>query len=158
MLELKFKNVVIGTAAEGSWVRLPNGDQVSPATDGWSNDDGYSLRAIPDPKPEPEPTPDEVLAAWRAGAFISFPQLLIGLVKEGWITEAEGYAWNAKVLPDAVTAVIATLPQEMRFAATTRALNPSQVDRSNPLVSAIGAAAGKTEADLDAFFQTYALV
>jgi len=102
--------------------------------------------------------PAEVLAAWRATATISFPQLLIGLVAEGWITEAEGLAWNAKVLPAAVTAVIASLPQGMQFAATTRALNPSIVERSNPLVSAIGAAASKSEADLDLFFQTYAAV
>jgi len=106
----------------------------------------------------PQPDPAEALAAWRATATISFPQLLIGLVTEGWITEAEGLAWNAKVLPAAVTAVIATLPQGMQFAATTRALNPSIVERSNPLVSAIGAAASKTEADLDAFFQTYSEV
>jgi hypothetical protein len=52
--------------------------------------------------------------------------------------------------------VIDSLPADQRFAAKARALRPSQVLRSDPLVAAMGAAAGKTSAEIDTFFQTYA--
>jgi hypothetical protein len=83
---------------------------------------------------------------------ISFAQLLTGLVSEGWITEAEGDGWLAGTLPFAVTALIATLPAGQRFAAKAKALRPSVVLRADPLVAALGAAQGKTTAELDDFF------
>lgn len=89
---------------------------------------------------------------------ITFAQLLIGLVTEAWITEAEGEAWLAGTLPTAVLLVIDSLPAGQRFAAKARALRPSEVLRSDPLVAAMGTAAGKTSAQIDAFFQTYAQV
>lgn len=87
---------------------------------------------------------------------LSFAQLLIGLVTEQWITEAEGEAWLTGTLPAAVLAVIDSLPQGQRFTAKARAIRPSEVLRSDPMVVAMGAAAGKTEAEIDAFFRTYA--
>jgi hypothetical protein len=87
---------------------------------------------------------------------ISFAQLLIGLVTEQWITEAEGEAWLAGTLPGTVLLVIDGLPAEQRFAAKARAIRPSEVLRNDPLVAAMGTAAGKTEAEIDTFFQTYA--
>lgn len=87
---------------------------------------------------------------------LTFAQLLIGLVTEQWITEADGEGWLTGTLPAAVTAVIDTLPEGQRFAAKARALRPSEVLRSDPLVAAMGLAAGKTEAEIDAFFTTYA--
>lgn len=92
----------------------------------------------------------------RAAMTLSFAQLLIGLVAEAWITEADGEAWLAGTLPNAVLTVIDVLPVEQRFAAKARALRPSQVLRNDPLVAAMGAAAGKTSAEIDTFFQTYA--
>lgn len=89
---------------------------------------------------------------------ITFAQLLIGLVAEGWITEAQGDGWLAGTLPDPVIALISTLPQEQRFAAKARALRPSEVLRADPLVVALGSAQGKTPEDLDVFFRTYASV
>jgi hypothetical protein len=97
-------------------------------------------------EPPPAPVP----------ASISFAQLLIGLVTEQWITEAEGEAWLSGTLPGAVLLVIESLPTEQRFAAKARALRPSEVLRGDPLVEAMGTAAGKTEAEIDTFFQTYA--
>lgn len=91
-------------------------------------------------------------------ASITFAQLLIGLVSERWITEADGEGWLTGTLPAAITAVIDTLPPEHRFAAKARALRPSEVLRSDPLVAAMGTAAGKTEAEIDTFFRTYAQV
>jgi hypothetical protein len=94
---------------------------------------------------EPTPVPQN----------ITFAQLLIGLVAEEWITEAEGEAWLAGTVPAAVSALIQTLPQAQRFAALARAVRPSVVDRSDPLVVALGAANGKTPEQLDQFFTTY---
>lgn len=89
---------------------------------------------------------------------ISFAQLLIGLVKEGWITEAEGDAWSQGVLPNSVTAVINTLPVDQRFAARTRARRPSEIVRNDPLVIELSASQGKTAEQLDQFFITYSQI
>ena len=86
---------------------------------------------------------------------LSFAQLLIGLVTEGWITEAEGESWLVGTLPDPVLGVIATLPTNQRFAAKARASRPSNVERADPLVGALSAAEGKTPEELDEFFFTY---
>lgn len=98
------------------------------------------------PPPAPAPVP----------ASISFAQLLIGLVTEKWISEADGEGWLTGTLPAAVMAVISALPAEQQFAAKARALRPSEVLRADPLVAAMGAAAGKTPAEIDTFFRTYA--
>lgn len=87
---------------------------------------------------------------------LTFAQLLIGLVTEEWITEAEGEAWLAGTVPAAVSVLIATLPAGQRFAALARASRPSVVLRSDPLVNALAAAQDKSQADMDAFFTTYA--
>lgn len=96
--------------------------------------------------------------AARAALKLSFAQLMIGLVTEQWITEAEGEAWLAGTLPTAVLTIIDTLPVEQQFAAKARAIRPSEVLRSDPLVASLGAAAGKTPEELDDFFRTYAVV
>lgn len=112
------------------------------------------------------PEPPHGAATWSGSEWImppapvpaslSFAQLLIGLVTEQWISEEEGEAWLAGTLPAAVLAVIESLPAEYRFAAKARAIRPSEVLRSDPLVAAMSAAAGKTEEDLNNFFRTYA--
>jgi len=83
---------------------------------------------------------------------MTFAQLLIGLVTEGWITEAEGDAWLAGTPPAPVLGLIAQLPQGQRFAAKARAVRPSVVLLSDPLVQALGAMQNR---DLPAFFNTY---
>jgi hypothetical protein len=98
--------------------------------------------------PPPPPVPDA----------ISFAQLLIGLVSEQWITEAEGEAWLAGTLPAPVLGLIATLPADQQFPAKARALRPSEVLRNDPLVNGMGQAAGKTPEEIDDFFRTYAQV
>ena len=87
---------------------------------------------------------------------LSFAQLLIGLVTEEWITEAEGGGWLVGTLPAPVLAVIATLPSGQQFAAKARAIRPSVIVRADPLVAALAAAEGKSSVDIDAFFTTYA--
>jgi hypothetical protein len=154
MLNLKQNGTILFAVPEGGWVTLPDGRNVSPAADGWT-DGEYSLELIP---PPPAPTPEEILAAERAAMRLSFAQLMIGLVTEAWITEAEGEAWLAGTLPMAVLLVIDGLPVEQRFAAKARALRPSEVLRNDPLVAAMGTAAGKTSAEVDTFFRDYATV
>ena len=99
-----------------------------------------------EPELEPEPTPQTVQ--------ITFAQMMIGLVTEGWITEAEGEAWLTGTPPAPVLGLIAQLPAEARFAAKARAVRPSIVLLSDPLVQALGALQGKT-AELPEFFNTY---
>jgi hypothetical protein len=89
---------------------------------------------------------------------LSFAQLLIGLVTEGWITEAEGEGWLVGTLPAAVLTVIGTLPTNQQFAAKARASRPSDVKRADPLVAALAAAEGKSPDQIDEFFLTYAAV
>ena len=86
---------------------------------------------------------------------LTFAQLLIGLVAEEWITEAEGEAWLAGTLPAPLLALISTLPAEQQFPAKARALRPSEVLRRDPLVETLRVAQGKTSEELDAFFATY---
>lgn len=89
---------------------------------------------------------------------LSFAQLLIGLVTEGWITEAEGEGWLVGTLPDPVLLVISMLPPNQQFAAKARASRPSDVERADPLVAALATAEGKTSAEIDDFFITYSTV
>ena len=57
-------------------------------------------------------TPEEIAEQYATIPKLTFSQLLIGLVSEQWVTEAEGEAWLAGTLPAGVTALIATLPTE----------------------------------------------
>lgn len=108
-------------------------------------------------EPEPEyPTEEEVRASISP---LSKPQLQIGLVMEGWITEAEGRAWiTQNTLPPAMTAVIDTLPAEQQIAALARAHSMSQAERMDPLVASLGKAEGKSPEEIDTFWLTYAQV
>ena len=94
----------------------------------------------------------------RSALQMTFAQLLIGLVAMGWITKAEGVAWLDGTLPVAVTGLIASLPTDQQFAALVRAKRPSVVQRLDGLVLALAALQGRSEADMDAFFVTYAAV
>lgn len=94
----------------------------------------------------------------RSSLMLSFAQLLIGLVAEGWITEAEGKAWLAGTLPAAVNGLIDQLPADQQFAAYARATRPTEVLRLDPLVVALAQSAQKTPEEMDQFFLTYSQV
>ena len=94
----------------------------------------------------------------RIAMQLTFAQLLIGLVTEGWITRTEGEAWLNGTLPLPVTVVIATLPANQQFAATARAKRPSVIMRLDGLVTVLAATQGRTDAQMDAFFTTYAAI
>lgn len=122
---------------EAPWIEVPDDVFAGFVQDG----NGWAAPPAP-----PAPVPPS----------ISFAQLLIGLVSEGWITADEGRAWRDRTaLPAPVQALIASLPEAQQFAAETRAFAPSEVLRNDPLVQGLGVVAGKTEAQLDDFFRTY---
>ena len=130
-------------AQEQGWVLAPDG-----VGQGWTyNGSIFS--------PLPSPTLEEIQVGLRSTMSLSFAQLLIGLVTEAWVTEAEGDAWLVGTLPAPVLALISTLPIEQQFAAKARAIRPSEVMRTDALVVSLGAAQGKTPEELDQFFGTY---
>lgn len=89
---------------------------------------------------------------------LSFTQLMVGLVKEKWLSEADAQLWLTGVLPPQVQATISLLPEENRFPAMARASRPSEVLRTDPLVEMMALAQGRTAEELDAFFETYSAV
>lgn len=101
---------------------------------------------------------DETSTPAPPPSMLTFAQLLIGLVAEGWITEAQGDAWLEGRLPPPVLTLIGTMPAAARFAAKARAARPSAVLRADPLVNALAQARGLTAAQVDAFFATYSKV
>lgn len=134
--------------ATGSIAALIDGVQMTIPADPGNRHYAAMVAAGVTPAPytaPPEPIPQQM----------TFAQLLIGLVAEGWITEAEGDAWLEGRIPAAARALIATLPQSQRFAAKARTARPSVVLRNDSLVVALGSEQGR---DLDAFFATYSAV
>lgn len=93
----------------------------------------------------PPPTDAERLAALPP---VSHAQIIAALIDAEILTEAEGTAWITGTLPAAVEAMIATLPAEQRTIARLRAIRPSEVVPTDPLVTALALAQGKDEADL----------
>lgn len=110
--------------------------------------DGADAPFEPEPEPQPPAIPQQM----------TFAQLLIGLVAENWISEAEGEAWLTGVVPAAVSSLIASLPEGQRFAALARASRPSVVMRSDPLVAAMADMQDKSQVEMDDFFSTYSAV
>ncbi len=116
------------------------------------------------------PSPDHIWggSAWQWVAPVpppatipdlSFAQMLIGLDQRGWVPRADLVAWRDNaVLPPLVVSVILSLPVAARFTAETRALRPSVVKADNPILKLIAASAGKTDADLSAFFIEFSQV
>ena len=153
MLNLKRENKIIGEVYEGSAFSLPSGDVVSPAYEGWSNADGYSLEKK---APVPAPTPEELLLAEREAMRLSFAQLLIGLVDRQWISEDDGTSWLSGTLPATVIATINLLPAGDRFAATAKCLRPSYVYRLDQIVLMMAKVRGVSDEDVDALFRDYA--
>lgn len=97
--------------------------------------------------------PEERLASLSP---VSHAQIIAALILSGIITETEGVAWISGTLPEAVEAMIATLPAEQRVIARLRAIRPTSVVPTDPLVAALAAAQGHDTADLIALFETAA--
>ena len=88
--------------------------------------------------------PTARLAARRAEMRLTARQLFIGLERAGFITEEEAIeAARTGALPAAVEAAIAMLPAEEQTAARITWARMTLVERTNPMVALLGAAAGR---------------
>jgi hypothetical protein len=92
----------------------------------------------------------------RVPVSMSFPQFIIGLVAEEWITEEEGQMWLAGTLPPRVVSTISLAPVEKRFAATAKAMRSPVINRLDPLVQMMALVQKRSAAEVDKFFKTYA--
>lgn len=101
---------------------------------------------------------ETAVAVDRSSMKLTFAQLLIGLVAQGWLSESEGELWLSGTLPQPIELLIETFPAENRFAAKALALRPSEVVRLDPLVEALAVAHGKSAEEMDQFFEVYATV
>jgi hypothetical protein len=88
---------------------------------------------------------------------LSFAQMVGGLVTEGWITKAEGKAWYRGTLPAQVVNLISALPEEEQIFAEGRAVQPTYVSITDPLVQGLAASYDKAD-ELPLFFETYGRV
>jgi hypothetical protein len=111
--------------------------------DVWVNPPPY---VPPEPPPVVEPVPFS----------ISRLQLILGMTQAGLISASEGVAAAAGMaIPAAVEAVFATLPNGQGTTARIRWNAMTDVERANPLVAAVAAAAGKTSAEMDQYFRDW---
>lgn len=92
--------------------------------------------------------------AARIGALVvSDVQFAAACAKAGIITENEAIGWVASgSLPAALAAAIDQIPEPQRFAARLKASGAKEFVRASPETVAIGAALGKTPAEIDALF------
>jgi hypothetical protein len=86
-------------------------------------------------------------------AQASCRQFFQAAAQEGIITQDEAIALLAiGAIPPSLSAAVASLPSAQQFAAKMAILGNQTFERSNALILALGAAMGKTDADLDALF------
>lgn len=110
---------------------------------------GFTEYVPPEPDAGPPPVP----------YAISRRQIITGLAKVEWITKQEAIdALSTGARPAAVEAVIATLPEDDQFDALTKWIGFTEAYRDDPLVLALAAAEGKTEAEIDDFFRMCAAI
>lgn len=91
-------------------------------------------------------------AARIAALVVDDIQFSLACVPAGIITAAEAEAWAGAVLPASLAAAIELLPEGQRAEARIRAAGMKEFRRSAPFVVALGAAMGKTPAEIDALF------
>lgn len=81
---------------------------------------------------------------------ISDRQFAQGLAHQGLISQTEALDWvRTGALPAAVSAFLTGLPPATRFDTEMILSGATEFRRSHPLVSAVGAQAGKTETEID---------
>lgn len=113
--------------------------------------DGAKFTAPADAAPD--------LSALRASMTMTRRQVIIGMVSEGLISEAEGIALAATgAAPAAVEAMIATLPANEQAGARITLAAFTVAYRLDPMTAIFQQAGGMTDAQMDAFFTAYAAV
>lgn len=115
----------------------------------WAGSPGVPLAAVEEPEPSAESVP----------AVISDRQFAQQVAAEGLITEAEALAWvSAGAIPAALNAIVEALPAEQRFTGQMLLAGATQFERAHPLTDALGAAMGKSPAELDDLWRAAALL
>ena len=105
------------------------------------------------------PTPEALAAAARAGMSLTRRQVIIGMVLEGLISQAEGIAMStAKTPPAAVETMLAAMPEPQQTVARITLADFTVAYRLDPMVALFQTAGGLTDAQMDAFFVGYAAV
>lgn len=150
---------IIWSRPDGTYVGTVSGlpYHVTPDEPYWEEAQAMAAVEMPPLEPAPDPmpplTPEQVLTTMPA---VSHAQIIAALILSQIITEAEGVAWITGTLPAAVEAMIAALPADQRVIARLRAIRPSSVVPTDPLVAALAAAQGHDTADLIVLFETAA--
>lgn len=99
------------------------------------------------------------MAALRASMTLTRRQVIIGMVSEGLISEAEGIAMAATgAAPASVEALIAAMPPGEQAAARITLAAFTTAYRLDPMTALFQQAGGMTDAEMDAFFTAYAAV
>jgi hypothetical protein len=88
----------------------------------------------------------------REQASVSRDYLLIKANEFGWFTEAECVAWIGGTLPQDVSALIDTFPENERFKLRLSALRQETVPRETPLILAIMNLRGVKEDQMDSVY------
>lgn len=108
---------------------------------------------------QPDSAPTQPAAA---PSSVTMRQLLLGLMRDGWITAAEAEAWAERnALPAAVEGVIAAMPEADRTAARVTAYTMTEARRADPLLVGAARAAmpeatdAEIAATLEAAFATW---
>lgn len=92
-------------------------------------------------------------------ASISRLQLILGMTSAGLITAEEGVSAAAgTAIPSVVEAVFASLPSAEATGARIRWNAMTMVERANPLVAAVAAAAFKTDSEMDQYFRDWSVL
>lgn len=89
---------------------------------------------------------------------VSLAQIVAVLVAEDVVSVADGFGWIAGTLPQQVVDIIETLPEEQRLYASLRAARPTEVNPSDPLISALAQGMGFSDEDVVAWFSRAAVL
>ena len=96
-------------------------------------------------QPPPAPVP----------AVITARQLILGLLGDGRISEAEAEAWTQGTLPPAIDAAVLGLPDGQRVQARITLRAMGEAHRADALTAVLAAATGLDDAALDDAFRRW---
>jgi hypothetical protein len=130
---------------------------INPADTDQAIDNEALLAAIGDDVapyvPAPQASAQEVLAAWRASAYLYRDEFAVVAAGNGWVTDDEAEAWaGGNANPPSFLAIIGGLPEGERLAARVTSLTRATVRRDSPLIVALAVSHGVDDEGLDMAF------
>lgn len=122
----------------------------------WTGE-AWVIEDLPAPAEDPAPTAEEVLAAERAGMVLTDIQFAMASASAAIMTFTEAEAWVARgELPALALAAIAALPAEAQPYARIRFAGARTIERLDPFMPALQAAASLTDEQVDDLFRAAA--